>query len=171
MNLNSLRATKFRKNTKQKLIEYKGGKCQRCGYSKDHPSVYDFHHRNPEEKEFGISKRLTYSFERLKKEVDKCDLLCKNCHAEVHEEEYKSGNYVNTRKLKKCKICKKNILFNYKFCSLNCSALSKRKVSRPSKKHLENDLNKMSWSAVGRKYGVSDNAVRNWAKQYGIPIK
>ena len=76
--------TKYRKRLKRKLIEYKGGKCQRCGYDKDIPNVYDFHHRNPDEKEFTISSNMSKSFDILTEEVDKCDILCKNCHAEIH---------------------------------------------------------------------------------------
>lgn len=78
-----------RQNTKIKLIEYKGGKCIKCGYSKNYPSVYDFHHRNPEEKEFRISDGNTRSLEQLKKEVDKCDLVCANCHREIHADLFK----------------------------------------------------------------------------------
>ena len=48
-------------------------------------SVLQFHHLNTEEKDFTISAK-SYSFERLKKEVDKCVMLCSNCHIEVHEE-------------------------------------------------------------------------------------
>lgn len=83
---NSQRVTDHRRNTKKKLIEYKGGKCEICGYNKDCPSVYHFHHRDPLEKEFGISgKGNTKKLESLKREADKCQLLCSNCHAEVHE--------------------------------------------------------------------------------------
>jgi hypothetical protein len=65
------------------LIEYKGGACQICGYDKPIPSAYDFHHRDPSQKDFGISGK-TKNFELLKAETDKCDLVCKNCHAEIH---------------------------------------------------------------------------------------
>ena len=57
-----------------------GGKCTRCGYS---GIALDWHHRNPEEKSFGISGK-GFSFEKLKEEANKCDLVCKNCHAEIH---------------------------------------------------------------------------------------
>ena len=77
----------WRRRAKIKLIHYKGGECQICGYDKPIPSVYDFHHRNPEEKEFGIGGK-TIALERLKKEADKCDLLCCRCHQELHEKEY-----------------------------------------------------------------------------------
>lgn len=44
----------------------------------------EFHHKDPMKKEFTISGK-SYSFERLKREVDKCILVCSNCHAEIHE--------------------------------------------------------------------------------------
>lgn len=73
---------KWRIRTKQKLVDYKGGKCSRCGYDK-YIGCLTFHHRDPEEKEIAISSS-TKSFEALKKEVDKCDLVCHNCHGEIH---------------------------------------------------------------------------------------
>ena len=51
----------------------------------------EFHHLNPEEKDFGISRTLTRSMDSLRKEVDKCILVCSNCHAEIHDELYKQG--------------------------------------------------------------------------------
>lgn len=75
---------KRRKKLKRLLVDYKGGKCIKCGYNKSY-SALQFHHRNPEEKEFGLSMNgLCRSLEVMKKEVDKCDLLCANCHAEFH---------------------------------------------------------------------------------------
>ena len=74
----------WRVRTKQKLVDYKGGECCRCGYKKETKAL-TFHHLNPEEKDFTIGGK-SWSFERLKKEVDKCILLCANCHIETHEE-------------------------------------------------------------------------------------
>lgn len=79
----------WRKRVKIKLVEYKGGKCLNCEYNKSIRSL-TFHHLNPEEKDFGISGK-SYSFERMKKEVDKCILLCANCHNEVHDEIEQNG--------------------------------------------------------------------------------
>ena len=73
----------WRKRTKKKLIEYKGGKCELCGYNKC-DSALQFHHKDPTEKDFSISGK-SLSFDRLKEEVDKCMLVCSNCHAEIHE--------------------------------------------------------------------------------------
>lgn len=76
---------KRRDKTKQILIDYKGGKCEICGYNKC-ISALEFHHLNPQEKDFGIaSKGYTRSIEINKKEVDKCILVCSNCHREIHE--------------------------------------------------------------------------------------
>ena len=48
--------------------------------------------------------------------------------------------------------------------------MAKRIAMRPNKKELLNMLQRTSWSAVGEKYGVSDNTIRKWAKQMGLPI-
>lgn len=73
-------------NFKRKAIEYCGGCCQQCG-GVFPPAVYDFHHINPDEKELLISKMLSHSWENIKKELDKCLLLCANCHRLVHNKE------------------------------------------------------------------------------------
>jgi len=75
-------ATKGRQRRRKKaLIEYKGGKCSACGYNKCQQAL-DFHHTG--EKSFTIGNRKSASIDILKKEADKCILLCKNCHAETH---------------------------------------------------------------------------------------
>ncbi|CAN5647456.1 hypothetical protein BH20ACI4_BH20ACI4_35300 [soil metagenome] len=71
-----------RRNLKLKAVEYKGGKCSNCGYNKC-VGALDFHHLNPQKKDFTISGN-SGKWENLKIELDKCILLCKNCHAELH---------------------------------------------------------------------------------------
>ena len=71
---------------KNNCVQYKGGKCKICSYSKNVHAL-SFHHKDPEQKDFEISKKRWYSskvFEAIKKELDKCDLLCLNCPAETH---------------------------------------------------------------------------------------
>lgn len=80
---NSQSVINWRKRKKLELIEYKGGKCEICGYNKC-VAALSFHHINPIEKEFTISS-YTGSFEKLKEEIKKCSLLCQNCHIEVHQ--------------------------------------------------------------------------------------
>jgi endogenous inhibitor of DNA gyrase (YacG/DUF329 family) len=80
--------TERRRNLKLEAIQYKGGICIRCGYNKC-PGALTFHHINPNEKDFGIASNGNIrSLEKLKPELDKCILLCHNCHAELHAEEY-----------------------------------------------------------------------------------
>lgn len=73
----------WRKRTKIKLIEYKGGKCEICGYDKCVRAM-EFHHLDTEKKDFTISSK-SLSFEKLKMEADKCILVCSNCHCEIHD--------------------------------------------------------------------------------------
>lgn len=81
--------TAIRRALKKHLVEYKGGKCEICGYNRSITAL-QFHHLNPQEKDFGIADNLrlnNFNIENYHKEVDKCILVCANCHAEIHEEE------------------------------------------------------------------------------------
>lgn len=62
-------------------------KCMRCGEA--HPSCLQFHHRNPSEKEMDISLALSngWSIDHIKREIEKCDVLCANCHFKLHWQE------------------------------------------------------------------------------------
>lgn len=83
---NSCYIVLYRRKLKKKCIEYKGGKCIRCGYCKC-DSALAFHHINPEDKSFAIaSGGYVKKWETLKQELDKCILVCQNCHNEIHEE-------------------------------------------------------------------------------------
>ncbi len=64
-------------------IDYLGGSCSKCGGT-FHPAVYEFHHTDPESKERDPSKMLSLSKERLVSELNKCVLLCANCHRMAH---------------------------------------------------------------------------------------
>lgn len=72
----------IRHRKKEALVEYKGGKCQICGYNRCIQAL-DFHHLNPAEKDFRLSSS-SKSLDELKKEADKCILVCSNCHREIH---------------------------------------------------------------------------------------
>jgi len=65
-------------------IEYRGGRCERGGYNKCIEAL-EFHHVDSNGKNFSISdKGYTRSWKRVQKELDKCILLCANCHREIH---------------------------------------------------------------------------------------
>ena len=73
-----------RKLLKSMALEYKGGCCSKCGYNKC-ISALEFHHLDPSQKDFSLSSDgHTRSWETTKIELDKCILVCANCHREIH---------------------------------------------------------------------------------------
>ena len=93
---NRIRTNKLRLENKiQGLIyvkEYYGYpfECMLCGYTSDLFAPFDLHHRNNKEKEGTPSQLMKQSFNRFKVEVQKCDLLCSNCHRIKHYKENKN---------------------------------------------------------------------------------
>lgn len=80
---------RFRRENKRHLIALLGGKCKRCNWkAKNHieEAAYDFHHRDPSAKSFGIAPCLSHARHRLIPEAMKCDLLCSRCHRIVEAE-------------------------------------------------------------------------------------
>lgn len=67
---------------KRAFVDAQRTKCAKCGDTRSY--VLDFHHINPEEKEFTIGRLERGSQESLQKEIDKCVCLCANCHREFH---------------------------------------------------------------------------------------
>jgi len=74
--------TERRRKIKAQCVEFLGGKCMCCGLVDD-PCVYDFHHRDPSQKDLSFGS-MSKSFDSLKEELMKCDLLCANCHRKRH---------------------------------------------------------------------------------------
>jgi len=74
---------KRRRKIKKMAIEYKGGQCQVCGYSR-YVGALDLHHTDPKTKKFGIGdKGYTRAWRKVREELDKCILVCANCHREI----------------------------------------------------------------------------------------
>ena len=83
---NSCRQRYYQIKLKIKAVEYKGGKCEICGYNKVLEAL-EFHHIDPTQKEFTISAGVNKSWISIQPELDKCMLLCANCHREIHTNE------------------------------------------------------------------------------------
>jgi len=82
-------AQKRIRNIKKKCVDYLGGKCSVCGYIKCIEAL-EFHHVDPNTKELKLNTRgieRSKSFNSQKQELDKCILLCSNCHREKHYNE------------------------------------------------------------------------------------
>lgn len=169
---------------KIKLMEMKGISCQVCGYKKNYAALA-FHHRDPEKKSFALDLRTcsNKSWKALLEEAAKCDLVCMNCHMEIHHPDLEAessknkmnefiefnSTEVNQHLLgaMKCQLCGKEYRPDKrkrKYCSEKCCRIKSRKVERPTREQLERDLSEMSYLRVGKKYGVSDNAIRKWMK-------
>ena len=84
------RTTKTGKDKVRELkIEY-GGKCSCCGYDKCFDAL-EFHHIDPKEKDFHLGRGRGFNIEKIRKELDKCILVCRNCHTELHYKMKQNG--------------------------------------------------------------------------------
>ena len=86
MSKSSEAVKRWRKNTKEKMVNVMGGCCQICGYNRS-MNALEFHHIDPNEKEisFGDARANNTKWDLLVEELKKCIMLCSNCHKEVHE--------------------------------------------------------------------------------------
>lgn len=171
------KSTLARIERKRWAVELLGGKCSKCGYSKNLASL-DFHHTDPSKKESAIGTMVAYhQWDKVEVELEKCILLCKNCHHETHNERLEFELDDNSVKLKdqelsirlveKCEQCG-DLSYGHRYCTYVCARMARRKVKRPSKEELEIEIKETSMVQLGKKYGVSDVAVKKWAKNYGI---
>jgi hypothetical protein len=162
--------TKYRRHQiRKELIQYAGGKCSRCEYSK-YSEVLEFHHKDPSKKHFEIcgSNITKYNKTILKKEVDKCDLLCANCHRETHVELKEVFNYKpkEYRRSIKCIHCGADTK-NKKYCSPKCFAENKI-LTKPTKEDLQKLLNEYTYSEIAEKLEVARTTIFKWTSEYGL---
>lgn len=146
---------KKRHKNKQELVEYKGGKCEICGYDKCIDAL-EFHHLDPKEKEFGISNGNIKSLEKLKKEADKCILLCSNCHRELHAKlREKDQNYDN------------QINNSSDQDKINKVRNKVNKIDTLDINKISNDINDgMKQADIAKKYQVSISTLKRFIKKY-----
>lgn len=193
MSTNSERVANSRKRQKERMVYVMGGKCQICGYDKCIEAL-DFHHINPEEKDFQISSGNTKGWDKVCKELQKCAMLCANCHRELHanllkdielyspydedkaNEIKKKIEDLRTHKVCYCKSCGKEISSKTKtgYCA-DCLKKPKVKtilqsnVVRPNREELKSKIREQSFCSIGKEYNVTDNAVRKWCVKYNLP--
>ncbi len=143
--------------------------CERTVYP-DETMCFDFDHLNPSTKFMNISQMISnhHSNEHIIEEIQKCWLLCCICHKLKTniQLQYPSHHKIILKKkviISKCEKCKCEITKNAKLC-VACSGYDYRVVKiRPSLEQIKLDHIQLgSFLAIGRKYGVSDNAIRKW---------
>jgi hypothetical protein len=80
---------------KLEIIEYLGGECVRCKGTLEniHWTAFDCNHKDPSQKSFGIGQ-AGHNIDNIKDELDKCELVCSNCHREITHENIRN-KYIN----------------------------------------------------------------------------
>lgn len=154
---------------KAQCVEYKGGKCEICGYDKCLGAM-DFHHLDPNKKDFAVSGCNTIIMTlKIKDELDKCQLLCSNCHREFHYENIPSTKSLGTKrpnKEYKCR-CGKTISHNATYCK-ECSVVERRMMIKPTKEELNDLIWKIPMIFLSEQFRVTEQTLRHWCKEYGL---
>ena len=108
------------------------------------------------------------------KEIEKTPSgLCDECYNKLVENKLDLSNApkeIRVRSYSTCVDCGKRIDSHSTRCD-ECSNKLKRKVERPSKEELSQLITESNFTAIGRTYGVSDNAVRKWCRYYDLPYR
>ena len=164
-----------------------GDKCCICGYDRCQ-SALELHHLKPEEKDFTIGQTLNKNLEIILQQLQKCILVCANCHREIHANlislSLNNTSFIQSRadeiliqrnnllkhKIFYCKNCG-NICSKENSLCLNCYHLLSRQVERPSREILKNLIRIESFSSIGRRFNVTDNAIRKWCVSMNLPSK
>lgn len=92
----------LRRQTKKVLVDYMGGVCQKCGYGKnegDSFAALSFHHKNDKKFSPGMKSLRVNNISEVPQEyideIEKCDLLCMNCHQEEHARKELRDKYID----------------------------------------------------------------------------
>ena len=173
---------------KEHCIEYKGGECENCGYNKYYGAL-EFHHKDPDKKEFSIAQVKLRKFDqRVKDELDKCKLLCANCHREEHQkyetEQINNLWFVYQKQREKHNLVSKKEFEVKVLCdcgkekslkSNSCLSCSRKKSSKTQDLDINEIVAKIkelkSIRKVASLYNLSDNGLRKYLISKGYNPK
>lgn len=189
--MSSKSVSDFRRRRKENLVKVCGGKCNICGYSRSIAAL-EFHHIDENTKKYSISQDgVCHSLETDLQEINKCILLCANCHREVHNGFYNNDFLLSkkiyneeianqlieerdnpsVKEILHCKICNAELSpNNISGICIKCLIESSKK-KRPDRETLKKEIRNFTFLSLGEKYGVSDNAIRKWCDSYNLPRK
>ena len=189
--MSSKATSDFRRRRKENLILVSGGKCQLCGYDKSN-SALEFHHIDDTQKLYSIAANGTcHDLEKDLKEIQKCILVCANCHREIHdgnysaqeleEKKFYNEEIANRLRLDKQKLSEKTLYFCLKcgkqLYDKNISGLCEEcykqslRTNRPTRDELKFLIRNKPFTKIGEQFGVSDNGIRKWCKADNLPYK
>jgi len=177
---------RWRLKAKRWVIKYAGGKCQVCQYDKYQGNLV-FHHIGDKKETVSRMINATVSWSQILDEINKCVLLCHNCHGEVHaglaicpeidiEKRIRSLSEIESEKpmskdkiFRPCAYCKKLTNSN-KFCGQKCSRLAAQKILWPPNEELAILVWKHSMTFLAKQLNVSGNAIKKRCITRGISI-
>jgi hypothetical protein len=191
------RVVEWRRRTKIRAVVYRGGRCVVCGYSRYFGGLA-FHHLDDEKKEATVSQMMANpkAWSTIMKELDKCALLCHNCHSEVHGGvlDLRMHLFRSPSPAEGVRLLKRwwetlpdnerkhlrppHPSLSQQVCPLcggtkdrkakTCAVCRDRrsKINWPDSARLLQMVQETSYLAVGRELGVSDNAVRKRLKRH-----
>lgn len=177
----------FRSRLKERMIYVMGDCCSCCGYNKSKTAL-EFHHLDPNEKSFTLSKNANRNWTSVCQELKKCIMVCANCHREIHEglidnSTLKSSfsevraqeieTAIETIKQKTiyiCEDCGTVVSKGHSLCS-ECANKRKRLVARPSREELKILIRTKPFTKIAQDFKVSDNAIRKWCKAVNLPFR
>jgi len=165
----------YDKLTELKLDPERFGKCEMCkrGVLPGEISGFDFDHKNPTEKHHGISKLASrgFSWEKtILPEIDKCRLLCTNCHRLHTQKQQMQSNSKNEKSIFINSIVSRKRK-QYQLPRNKEELEIRDKGERPTREELYALVLKYSFKNVGKIYGVYDTTIVCWCKKSGIPHK
>ena len=177
-----IKSRKLVKDKKYSLVILAGGACVNCGYNKNLSALH-FHHKDPSTKNLHLNGAAlsTYADYRLLMELDKCELLCANCHGEHHNPTLDMSNFDESNihdfakeskciKPRKCVICNNGMSKKSKFTcgSQNCS-YSRNLLKRPSPRKLYEGLLKFKYiNPTAKHFEISSSTLGKWLSFCGI---
>ena len=182
----------WREQIKHRAVQFLGGICRNCGQTFE-DCCYDFHHLNPDEKDFNISHPQTNgakSWLKIRDELKKCVLLCANCHRLVHAglvqttlEQYFDDDYYEWDLTKyklidsktgepkaadtTCPKCGGHKSPSGAQC-LECAKKEQRRFD-VAREELKEMIYAEAFTDIGKRYGVSDNSIRKRCEKLGLP--
>jgi hypothetical protein len=156
-----------RGHLKQRLYDegLKGRACELCGQG-----------------EFWRGSRISLILDHINgngrdHRLENLRIVCPNCAATLATHCGRNVRMIHDRVCEECGREYRPRRVDQRYCSLSCGIHHERphlrvprpetrKVPRPTYEQVKEDLGHMTWLAVGRKYGVTDNAVRKWMRWY-----
>ena len=165
-------------------------------YMPDHPKALSGGYKGWVYEHYLVAERKIKRPLKIKEEVHHLDLVRSNnrpnnllvCtkeqHLQIHSwisrglpllgKDRVKPNLVSSKKrvtIPYCQTCDFPVNDGFLYCSAKCTKQGQRKVTWPSLARLKKLLKTHTWVWVGKKYGVSDNAVRKWVRFYGADPK